>query len=140
MRQQNRKTPIVFRLGVALLCALFITSHMMSGLYARYSTTATGSASASVAKFDIDANCVYDAETDKYKLTITNNSEVTVSYSVLFMVDGSELPNGIIITEINEQILLSKNTATHMISVAENYVEYHSNLSVDLVVTVEQID
>lgn len=56
MRQSNRKAPLVFRVGVALLCAMFITTNMMSGLYARYSSTVTGSASARVAKFDCEVN------------------------------------------------------------------------------------
>ena len=50
MKKFNRKTPLVFPIGLCLLCALFITSHMMSGLYARYSTSVTGSATAKVAK------------------------------------------------------------------------------------------
>lgn len=50
MKQSNIKTPLVFRIGVALLCAILITSHMMGGLYARYSAAATGTSSARVAK------------------------------------------------------------------------------------------
>ena len=141
MRQTNKlKTPIVLRVALVLLFAMLITSYMMGGIYARYSTTVTGTASASVAKFDVDAHCVYDAVIDKYVLTITNNSEVTVSYSVLFMVDGAELPNGVAITEINNQILALGNSATHIISVTENYAEQHTELLVDMVVTVEQVD
>ena len=62
MKQWNIKAPLVFRLGVALLCAMLITSHMMGGLYARYTTTVMGSASANVAKFsggEVRANSDY---------------------------------------------------------------------------------
>ena len=51
MKQLNQKTPWVFRLGVALLCVMLMTTHFTGNLYARYSTTATGSDSARVAKF-----------------------------------------------------------------------------------------
>ena len=51
MRKSNIKTPILFRVGVAMLCAVLFSSYMMSGLYARYSSNVTGSATAQVAKF-----------------------------------------------------------------------------------------
>lgn len=51
MRQPNRKAPLIFRVGLVLLCAMLITTNMMGGLYARYSTTVIGSATARVAKF-----------------------------------------------------------------------------------------
>ena len=50
MKQLNIKTPLMFSIVVTLLSALLITSHMVSGLYAKYSTTASGSSSARVAK------------------------------------------------------------------------------------------
>ena len=49
MKQLNIKTPLMFSIVVTLLSALLITSHMVSGLYAKYSTTASGSSSARVA-------------------------------------------------------------------------------------------
>ena len=53
MRKQNRKTPAVFYVGVVLLCAVLITSHLTSGLYARYTTTASGGDAAVVASFEV---------------------------------------------------------------------------------------
>lgn len=50
MRQENRRTPAVFRLGILLLGALLISSHMLSGLYARYFTTVTATSGARVAE------------------------------------------------------------------------------------------
>ena len=51
MTKSNSKTPLVFRIGLALLCAMILSTHLMGNLYARYSTTAVGSDRARVAKF-----------------------------------------------------------------------------------------
>ena len=62
MKQWNIKTPLVFRLGAILLCMLIISSNMIGDLYARYTATAVGSASANVAKFsggEVRANSDY---------------------------------------------------------------------------------
>ena len=56
MKKSNRKAPLIFRVGLMLLCAMLVTTNMMGGLYARYSATATGSASARVAKFEMEVN------------------------------------------------------------------------------------
>ena len=50
MKQWNIKTPLVFRLGVVMLCMLIISLNMIGNLYARYTTSVTGSASAQVAR------------------------------------------------------------------------------------------
>lgn len=53
MKKLNIKAPLVFRVGVVLMCIIMLTFHMMSGLYARYTSSATGSATASVARIDV---------------------------------------------------------------------------------------
>lgn len=68
----------IMHVALLLLCAVLLSSHATIGLYASYKTTASGSSSAQVAKFDV--NCVYDPETGILK--ITNNSEVTVEYII----------------------------------------------------------
>ncbi|MBQ4136540.1 MAG: hypothetical protein IJD67_00375 [Clostridia bacterium] len=95
MKKSNKvKTPLVFRLSLVLLCAMFFTSHMMGGLYARYTTTATGSDSARVAKFDVNSNTTsavdielnfYDPSmlSDTVSFQVKSDSEVTVKYSVI---------------------------------------------------------
>ena len=54
MKQWNRKSPPVFHIGVLLLCAILITTHGMSGLYARYISTSSAQSTATVAKFDVE--------------------------------------------------------------------------------------
>jgi ABC-type transport system involved in multi-copper enzyme maturation permease subunit len=118
MKQSNIKIPFVFNLGLVLMCLMLISFSMMGGLYARYSTTATGEATAQIAKFDVQvtgdttAVAVNVAEVTKgvYTFTITNNSDVTVEYD-LTMAD--EQPAGIVASfDQNEGKLLSgKNVA-----------------------------
>ena len=77
---------------VALLLMLLtlVTTHMTGGLFARYAATETASDAARVAKFRVltegsDAALVVDCSTDDsgaYSFTVTNQSEVTVGYSV----------------------------------------------------------
>ncbi len=55
MQKPNKSAPAVFYVGMALLCLMLITSHMMSGLYARYVSTAEGKSISRVAKFEFDA-------------------------------------------------------------------------------------
>lgn len=101
MKQSNIKTPLVFRIGVALLCAMLITSHMMGGLYARYHSSGTGSATANVAKFSVscsssDSNTtktleIGSEETVTYPFTVTNTSDVTIRYTIVI----ENLPQGV---------------------------------------------
>ena len=48
----NKNPPFVFKLALALMAFLMLTLHLTGGLYARYTTTASGSDSARVARFD----------------------------------------------------------------------------------------
>lgn len=143
MTQSNSKTPLVFRIGLALLCAMILSTHLMGNLYARYSTTAVGSDSARVAKFDVTATWVKDDSSDTsdaYKLTVTNNSEVAVTYDVVATADGSDLPAGVSITKITNQTLAPNATETHTIQIIEEYEAVHEELLIDIVVKVEQVD
>ena len=84
----------MFYVGCALLCLALFSANLTSGLYARYTTTASGSDSARVARFDV-SNTVqsedaqinlhfYDASllSDEVTFTVESSSEVAVSYSV----------------------------------------------------------
>ena len=90
MRQSNIKIPFLFNLGLVLMCLMLISFSMVGRLYARYSTTATGEATAQIAKFDVqvtgdptDVDVDVAQETEGvYTFTITNNSDVTVEYDL----------------------------------------------------------
>lgn len=75
---------------VVLLCMVLASFWLMCNIYARYSTQASGSDSARVARFDvqetgtlseqiINAN-VYPGFSERYTVGVTNNSEVTIEY------------------------------------------------------------
>lgn len=79
--QLNKKTPFVFKLSLGLMLVLMITFHMTGGLYARYTTTASGGDSARVAKFDfsIDNEFVTQMQTLTLDLAPGKFQEVAVS-------------------------------------------------------------
>ena len=90
VRQSNIKIPFVFNLGLVLMCLMLVTFSMVGGLYARYSTTATGEATAQIAKFDVQVTGdttevnvdVAQVTEGVYTFTIINNSDVTVKYGL----------------------------------------------------------
>ena len=99
MKKSNKKTPIVFYVGILLACLTLVSIHMTSGLYARYTTSASGQDSARVARFEVTTNVQTQARdlvlTDikpGYKQTINlqveNQSEVSVRYA--FKVESYE--------------------------------------------------
>lgn len=96
MAKSNQKTPVVFRLGIILLCCMLFTTYLMGNLYARYTTTASGSDSARVAKFKVGSTFTdedsqinvdlhfFDATkiTDTITVVVSSESEVAVRYNV----------------------------------------------------------
>ncbi|NCC00813.1 MAG: hypothetical protein EOM34_09055 [Clostridia bacterium] len=93
MKNKN-KVNIPLLLAGILFCLTLISSSLTSNLIAKYSTTASGSDSARVAKFDVDTTT--NSQSDKielvpgdsdssgtYKFTIKNNSEVVVKNTII---------------------------------------------------------
>ena len=75
MNQLNKaNTPLVFRIGVILLCAVFYSVHLMGGLYARYSTTMMGSDAARVAKIDCAVNYKFSGYGELGDISGDNNT------------------------------------------------------------------
>ena len=88
------KVNIPLLLAGILFCLTLISSSLTSNLIAKYSTTATGSDSARVAKFDVNTSTnnqpgtieLVPGDSDSngtYTFKITNNSEVVVKNSVI---------------------------------------------------------
>ena len=70
--------------ALVLLLFTLVTTHITSGLYARYTAAASGYENVRVAKFKVDCDVAPVAnEEGKYTLTVTNDSEVSVKYSVV---------------------------------------------------------
>ncbi len=106
MKKLNRKTPIVFYVGVMLLCLVMFSFNLTSGLYARYATEDMASDRARVAKFVFDVkksgtsefidisniqkpgdNAVYDFIVSNG--TMENCCEVEQNYTVSVTIQGS---------------------------------------------------
>ena len=155
MKQSNIKIPFVFNLGLVLMCLMLISFSMMGGLYARYSTTATGEATAQIAKFDVQVTGdptgvdVNVAEVTKgvYTFTITNNSDVTVEYD---LTRADEQPAGIVASfDQNEGTLLSGKDVACKLTFTVDLAEVTKDMSgsqdsisynFTVTVNVEQVD
>lgn len=91
MRKRNGKVNILMCTVAVLLCATLFSMHLVSGLYARYTVSSSGSDGARVAAFsikqegtifqDIEAD-VIPGTTKSAELTITNDSEVKMEYTL----------------------------------------------------------
>lgn len=96
--KQSRKVNIPFTIAVVLLCLLTFSVYLTSGMLARYTTRASFSDSARVAKFTVGAtgstgtmafeykNGAFvpkQGSTNQYTLTVSNASEVAVRYNVV---------------------------------------------------------
>jgi hypothetical protein len=144
MGKSNIKTPILFRVGVAMLCAVLFSSYMMSGLYARYSSNVTGSATAQVAKFsykifangsehsipanisDIIGNggAVFAVEES---FTIENDGEVSFEYDVNLSITDKQgdAVDGYTLGAISEEVyMLSSNSKVDLPNYVENRLYY----------------
>ena len=95
MKKSNNNMPIVFYVGLLLVCLTFFSVHMSSGLYARYASAASGSSSARVAKLDVshlvvtqDASIALnffdpDQFSASVEFQVMSDSEVTMRYDVI---------------------------------------------------------
>jgi hypothetical protein len=105
MQKATKKTPFVFYAGMVLLCLVLFSAHLTSGLYARYTSTATSSDSARVARFDVasakntekvDFKIDLDffdpqKQSDYIEFDVFSSSEVAVRYDVVLV-----LPEGMV--------------------------------------------
>lgn len=154
--KRNGRTPIIFYVGVALLCALLVTSHMMGGLYARYTSGAEGASSARVAKFAFTDN--WGTQTQSIPLsgaalipgkeitvpvTVKNNGEVTIRYTVKVENLTENLP--ITVGELANETIEIGETESFDIKIEwpsdQNTTDYMGKMDILRVsVTVEQVD
>ena len=87
MGKQNTKVNIPMCAALVLLLLTMISVHLTSGLYARYTASASASDSARVAKFhvvsdqpqDVQVNC-WESNEGVYTIKVENQSEVAIEY------------------------------------------------------------
>ena len=91
MGKKKAKLNIPLCAAAVLLCLTLVSIHLTSGLYARYTASATGSDSARVAKFDVAVSIApadggvtlsNDIKSGSYTIIIENKSEVAIEYSL----------------------------------------------------------
>ena len=73
--------------ALILLLLTMVTTHFTSGLYARYFSDGFGTDTAKVASFDVTCE-VENLGNDIYSLTVINQSEVAVEYSIVVAMDA----------------------------------------------------
>lgn len=82
---------VLMRIALVLLCLVMLSVHLMGSLFARYTTAGNGADSARVAAFSVDVNgapenlyidVVTNPVTGNYTITVENDSEVAVSYTI----------------------------------------------------------
>ena len=99
-RSRQKERWILYTLTV-LLCMVLASFWLMCNIYARYSTKATGSDGARVAKFDVTdegavtqqiKTAVYPGSKEIYQVNVTNNSEVAIEYEMNVKNQYNNLP------------------------------------------------
>lgn len=162
----RRKMNIPMLAALILLFLTMITTHMTSDIYARYTANASGSDHARVARFSVGSTMTADEnENGKYKLTVTNDSEVAVRYKILVeftapmsvALDGGEPrlrpEDETAVTFTNDSWVFEPGNASreHILQFAladwsyitqevQNIPAYSKTLTFDVKVVAEQID
>ena len=124
----------VWRVAGLLLVLVLFTSHFSLNIAARFVNKGSGENGATVGRFNVSANCVYDETNQTYLITITNHSEVTVSYGLA----NSSLSNGVTLID-GAGVLAPGETRTHTLSFEENYTQMHGDIAVDIL-RIEQVN
>lgn len=109
-RRARAKVNIPICAAAILLCLTMFSVHLTSGVYARYTTTASGSDSARVAKFEIEETgtvlssgieaALVPGEKVERTISVENKSEVIVKYSVSLTNETGNLPLAISLTKM----------------------------------------
>lgn len=106
MKKDNKeKSPVnlgsfLIRLAAVMFCLLLVSMYLMSGLFARYVSRGQGGDSARVAKFNPsvipmanNVNIEYGVTPKNqgaYTITVTNDSEVAVTYNITVVVEKAD--------------------------------------------------
>lgn len=80
---KSKKRPNFFLCAaLVLLCLVLISTHFTSGLYARFTTKASGSDSGRTAFLNVSAELNSGTDENNYTINLMNNGGVAVSYSL----------------------------------------------------------
>lgn len=115
---ENKKAyVIVLRLAAVLLILVMLSTSMVAGRYARYTSTAIGSDSIGVAKYEVSVsaqssnNLTLAPNTPaNYTFTVSSGSEVSVEYDLIIILPKA-LPDGVTLSLSNGTKNISLATA-----------------------------
>ena len=126
MRQKNKR-PVnwVLRTAAILMCLVAASLYLVTGLYARYTTSTTGSDGARVAKFEISTGgdlisgnpfqvTMKPGDVQTRKVTVKNSSEVAVECVLTAENESENLP-----LELKWE-KIDGGSATHSVNLAAN--------------------
>ena len=101
LHKNNAKMNIPIRVAAVLLCLTLFSTYLVTGLLARYATSAQSSDHARVAKFSVQGSgaltesieaSIAPGKSADAALIIENNSEVAVEYTVTVTNETNNLP------------------------------------------------
>lgn len=154
MRAQNKNTPLVLRVGLALLFAAVLSLQLVGGIYARFYTSTDSSDGARVAAFSFTDNfdeqtatltdlVMSPGEAVERSITIQNKGEVSLRYTVIIENMTGNLPLVATVDKTGEVGYGETDTVKLSISWpagmnSEEYMGKTDNLRIT--VRVEQID
>lgn len=99
--KNKRKRNIPIFAAAVLLCLMLFSTYFVTGLFARYTTSAENGDSARVAKFSVEGGGIFSepivadlvpGESQTASIVIYNNSEVAVEYTVAVTNVTNNLP------------------------------------------------
>ena len=146
MRRSDQINIWIFRIAAVLLCLTVLSVWGTSGLYARYSTTASGSDGARVALWGSSQRITLDSgkqpkqpgQSCTYSLTVTNQrengqvSEVTQKYSIQVVTAGN-LPLTYTLTRDGTVIgTFTETSSTPTWTVAENDMTFSAGTAAQM--------
>ena len=127
VRSGQKEKWIIYTLAV-LLCLVLASSWLLCNIYARYSSEASGSDSARVAKFEVTETGTlrsqiqdefYPGFTKTYAVSVTNKSEVTIEYVMNVKNKYKNLPLQFQMLDKNGNAITSDSTATQDYDLSE---------------------
>jgi len=160
MRVKKNKAPVnwILRAAGVLLCLVLASSYLVCGLFARYTTSASGSDSARVAKFKIEESGITSAMInaslapggcEDVELKVQNLSEVAVEYEVTVENETKNLPLtyavlGMADGKVSAVLPANDTSRTYILRIqwptgAEGTPEYEKNTSPELAGQVDTI-
>ena len=119
-KKKTTTGPLLLRIALILLCMTLFSTSMLSGLYAKYTAKNNGEDSARVAKFNVEAaglsgditvNASQADAAGTYQFTVTNHSEVAITYDLVITFPGG-IPDYLQTSLPDKAAVKSGNTIT----------------------------